>query len=185
VRGFGAMRTRLAESNPLPPDPYANCEKPPPVHRGNASATAQRDGTTKPTVRTAGSSRDDAQARGPARPRPALSTLTWWADVTLGADLGVAEAGTDDIYAAMDWLVSRQDSIEAELARRHKASCQHDPAGQPYRSFGGLLEHLATLARNQVRFPGARTEVPILAEATADQRYAFELIGAPIPLALT
>jgi hypothetical protein len=52
-------------------------------------------------------------------PASKLSTLTWWADVTLGADLGVAEASTDDIYAAMDWLAGRQDTIEAGLARRH------------------------------------------------------------------
>jgi hypothetical protein len=45
------------------------------------------------------------------RPGSKLSTLTWWADVTLGADLGVAGASTDDIYAAMDWLVHRQDAI--------------------------------------------------------------------------
>ena len=53
------------------------------------------------------------------RPASKLSTAAWWDDVTLGADLGVAGAGTDDIYAAMDWLVSRQDGIEKELARRH------------------------------------------------------------------
>ncbi len=52
-------------------------------------------------------------------PASKLSTLTWWADTTLGADLGVAGASTDDIYAAMDWLAGRQDAIEAELARRH------------------------------------------------------------------
>ena len=56
-----------------------------------------------------------------ARPASKLSTLTWWNDTTLGADLGVAEASTDDIYAAMDWLEDRQDAIEAELARRHLA----------------------------------------------------------------
>ena len=55
------------------------------------------------------------------RPGSKLSTLTWWADTTLGADLGVADASTDDIYAAMDWLEHRQDAIEAELARRHLA----------------------------------------------------------------
>src|SRR5690348_16246173 len=52
-------------------------------------------------------------------PASKLSTLAWWADVTLGADLSVAGASTDDIYAAMDWLDGRQDAIEAELARRH------------------------------------------------------------------
>jgi hypothetical protein len=56
-----------------------------------------------------------------ARPGSKLATLTWWGDTTLGADLGVAEASTDDIYAAMDWLEHRQDAIEAELARRHLA----------------------------------------------------------------
>ena len=56
-----------------------------------------------------------------ARPGSKLSTLTWWAGTTLGADLGVADASTDDIYAAMDWLEDRQDAIEAGLARRHLA----------------------------------------------------------------
>jgi hypothetical protein len=55
------------------------------------------------------------------KPASKLSTLTWWADVTLGGDLGVAGASTDDIYAAMDWLAGRQDGIEAALARRHLA----------------------------------------------------------------
>src|SRR3984885_2328044 len=55
------------------------------------------------------------------RPGSKLSTLTWWNDTTLGADLGVADASTDDIYAAMDWLEHRQDAIEADLARRHLA----------------------------------------------------------------
>jgi hypothetical protein len=63
-----------------------------------------------------------------AAPASKLSTLTWWADTTLGADLGVADASTDDIYAAMDWLGSRQDAIEAGLARRHLA-----PAANPAR----------------------------------------------------
>jgi len=65
-----------------------------------------------------------------------------------------------------------------------KASAQHDPAGRPYRSFRGLLEHLATLTRNEVRFAGAATTVPMLTEPTPAQRQAFELIGTPIPLTL-
>ena len=54
-------------------------------------------------------------------PASKLATATWWEDTTLGADLGIAGASTGDLYAAMDWLVSRQDAIEAELARRHLA----------------------------------------------------------------
>jgi hypothetical protein len=53
------------------------------------------------------------------RPASKLSTAGWWDDVTLGPDLGVAGAATDDIYAAMDWLHSRQDDIEKQLAARH------------------------------------------------------------------
>ena len=49
-------------------------------------------------------------------PASKLATLTWWADTTLGADLGVDGASTDDLYAAMDWLDDRQDAIEAKLA---------------------------------------------------------------------
>jgi hypothetical protein len=65
-----------------------------------------------------------------------------------------------------------------------KASAQHDPAGRPYRSFRGLLGHLATLTRNYVRFAGTTATVPILADPTSTQREAFQLIGAAIPLAL-
>jgi hypothetical protein len=52
-------------------------------------------------------------------PATKLATLGGWSDTTLGADLGVSDASTDEVYAAMDWLLSRQDSIEAKLAARH------------------------------------------------------------------
>jgi hypothetical protein len=53
------------------------------------------------------------------RPKSKLSTLGWWNDTTLGADLGIAEVSTDEVYAAMDWLGARQEIIETELAGRH------------------------------------------------------------------
>jgi hypothetical protein len=65
-----------------------------------------------------------------------------------------------------------------------KASRQHDQDGRPYRSFQGLLAHLATLTRNELRFAGTPATVPVLTEPTSEQRQAFELIGAPIPLTL-
>jgi ribosomal protein L18 len=55
-------------------------------------------------------------------PASKLSTRGWWADTTLGVDLDVAGAHTDEIYAAMDWLVNRQDVIEAKLAAKHLGS---------------------------------------------------------------
>ena len=69
-------------------------------------------------------------------------------------------------------------------AAQAKASRQHDQDGRPYRSFRGLLAHLATLTRNQVRFAGTPAAVPVLTEPTSEQRQAFDLIGAPIPLTL-
>jgi hypothetical protein len=66
-----------------------------------------------------------------------------------------------------------------------KASAQRDAAGRPYRSFRGVIDHLATLTRNQVRFTSTRVTVPMLTEPTSTQREAFTLIGAPIPLTLT
>jgi len=52
-------------------------------------------------------------------PGSKLSTLTWWADTSLGRDLGLTGVSTDQVYAAMDWLAGRQDAIEAKLAARH------------------------------------------------------------------
>jgi hypothetical protein len=63
-----------------------------------------------------------------ARPASKLATTRWWADTTLAADLGVADASTDEVYAAMDWLAGRQDTIEKALARRHL-----DTAANPHR----------------------------------------------------
>jgi len=61
-------------------------------------------------------------------PASKLATISWWADTTLGADLDVASVGTDEVYAAMDWLAGRQTGIEKKLAARHL-----DPAVNPSR----------------------------------------------------
>src|SRR5450756_2575826 len=55
------------------------------------------------------------------RPASKLATTRWWTDTTLADDLGVADATTDEVYAAMDWLVGRQDGIETKLVRTHLA----------------------------------------------------------------
>jgi transposase len=38
---------------------------------------------------------------------------------TLASELGVEGADEDELYAALDWLLARQERIEASLARRH------------------------------------------------------------------
>jgi len=53
------------------------------------------------------------------RPASKLDTLSWWPNTTLGVDLGVADASTDEIYAAMDWLTDRQEAIQKKLAAKH------------------------------------------------------------------
>ena len=53
------------------------------------------------------------------RPGSKLATTRWWQDTTLATDLGVASAGTDEVYAAMDWLAGRQETIEKKLAAKH------------------------------------------------------------------
>ena len=72
----------------------------------------------------AGRQRDLAMALIIARvvhPRSKLATSSWWDDTSLGVDLEVSGASTDEIYAAMDWLLARQDRVEAKLATRHLA----------------------------------------------------------------
>jgi len=38
---------------------------------------------------------------------------------SLGVELALGEVGEDELYAALDWLLERQGSIEAALAKRH------------------------------------------------------------------
>jgi len=52
-------------------------------------------------------------------PCPKLATARWWHTTTLAEDFGVADASEDDLYAAMDWLLARQDTIQKKLAARH------------------------------------------------------------------
>jgi hypothetical protein len=55
------------------------------------------------------------------RPASKLATTCWWTGTTLAEDLAVADASTDEVYAAMDWLAARQDGIEAKMVRTHLA----------------------------------------------------------------
>ncbi len=52
-------------------------------------------------------------------PHTKLATTRWWHTTTLAEDFGVAQASEDDLYAAMDWLLARQDTIQKKLGRRH------------------------------------------------------------------
>lgn len=52
-------------------------------------------------------------------PASMLATIRALGQSTLAYELGVGGADEDDLYAAMDWLLERQERIENRLARRH------------------------------------------------------------------
>jgi len=69
-------------------------------------------------------------------------------------------------------VVSKKRSKTAEAKAPNKTN-EH---GYAVRSFAGLLEHLATLTRNEITVAGNIT-TDVIAIPTAEQRRAFELIG--------
>ena len=52
-------------------------------------------------------------------PHTKLATTRWWHSTTLAQEFAVSEADENDLYAAMDWLLKRQATIEKKLATRH------------------------------------------------------------------
>ncbi len=69
-----------------------------------------------------GAERDRVCAMVAARilaPHTKLATTRWWHTTTLAEDFGVTSCDEDDLYAAMDWLLERQDRIQKKLAARH------------------------------------------------------------------
>jgi len=48
-----------------------------------------------------------------------LATTRLWHTTTLAEELSVQEADENDLYEAMDWLLTRQERIEKKLAERH------------------------------------------------------------------
>ena len=52
-------------------------------------------------------------------PHTKLATTRWWHTTTLAEEFGVVDADEDDLYAAMDWLLARQDRVQKKLAARH------------------------------------------------------------------
>jgi len=52
-------------------------------------------------------------------PHTKLATTRWWHTTTLAEEYGVVQRDETDLYAAMDWLLERQEFIEKRLAARH------------------------------------------------------------------
>jgi hypothetical protein len=96
--------------------------------------------------------------------RHALAPLTYTDDQPPGRDNPVAPA-------------RRPEAADAKAARHASSD------GYPLRSFRGLLDHLGALSRSAITIGGVTFSK--ISEPTPDQRRAFDLIGAPIPLSLT
>ncbi len=73
---------------------------------------------------------------------------------------------------------------QRSAAATRKASRRKDPDDQPVRSFRTLLDHLATLTRNDIQYGPDGPVVPTLAVPTPTQRRVFKLLGTVIPLNL-
>ena len=93
--------------------------------QGHVQAVAlamQRLGLASVVSSAPGRQRDLVLAMVAARivqPDTKLATTRRWHGSTLAEDFGVTSATEDDLYAAMDWLLARQDAIEQKLAARH------------------------------------------------------------------
>src|SRR5215831_16711197 len=110
-----------------------------------------------------------------ARPASKLSTLGWWDDTTLGGDLGVAGAATDDVYQAMDWLLARQDAIEGELAAFGHS--RDGKRGKPQIEYGLLTARDGCPVAVRV-FPGNTGDPKTFTEAVTVVRDQFGITEA-------
>jgi hypothetical protein len=55
-------------------------------------------------------------------PSSKLPTARLMSTTTLAEELSLTNADEDDLYQAMDWLLSRQETIESKLAAKHGSS---------------------------------------------------------------
>ncbi len=81
-----------------------------------------------------------------------------------------------DRAAAQALRASPVAKAQSSPAAKRKAKSKRTDDGLPVHSFRSLLEDLATLTRNTVRFGRAAT-FPVLAKPTEIQRRAFDLLG--------
>jgi hypothetical protein len=81
-------------------------------------------------------------------------------------------------------VTTPQPPPNAQPTADTKAVHKHDTNGNPIHSFAGLLEHLKTLTRDKIRYPDTDIEIDKLADPTPQQRRAFDLIEATIPLTI-
>jgi len=109
-----------------PEDAFEIVRTRPHGHVAAVLGTLRRLGLERLLSRERSRERDLAEAMIVSRiidPRSKLATARGLGEETLfsslGEVLGVEEAEVDELYEAMDWLLARQERIEAGLAKRH------------------------------------------------------------------
>jgi hypothetical protein len=131
AEAIAAVKAVLAGQSLAPVDAVATVVRSRPHgHLAAASVMARQLGMAA-VLGPACRARDVALALILARalaPASKLATLGWAGDTTLGPDFGVEGIHTDEVYAAMDWLLARQGHIEKRLAKKHL-----DPSVNPSR----------------------------------------------------
>jgi hypothetical protein len=101
-----------AGDRPLPREPDA---------RGPAVLTGHSLVLDADCLLAQGAEAEISEVVGHGTPDHVEAVATGDGDLTLGFDLRVAGASTDEVYTAMDWLVARQDEIEATLAGLYRS----------------------------------------------------------------
>jgi len=117
------IRRRLRGEQFLPAvEAFEVCRSLPHGHAACVLALARRLGLARLLDRSPSKERDRALAMICQRllaPGSKLACTRQLSQSTLAEELDVVGADTDDLYAAMDWLLARQEAIESRLARRH------------------------------------------------------------------
>ncbi len=113
------------------------------------------------------------------------NTLNAYLDISIGSECVIS----DSIYVCdFDHRFSQvRTAIRLQGITKSPVRIGHNVwlgINLPARSFRSLLQHLATLTRNDLRYGDNGPVVPALAEPTPTQRQAFDLIGIAIPLHL-
>src|SRR5450755_4086003 len=118
-----AIRAVLAGKTVMSDDQAFEIERSLPAGHVTAALTmARRLGLAKLLDRSPCRERDLCVAMIVGRvigPGSKLGMVRTLGQSTLAQECGVVAADEDDLYAAMDWLVERQDRIEDRLAARH------------------------------------------------------------------
>ena len=115
---------RLLRNEPLmgPDDVFSIEESLPHGHVAAILGTMRKIGLEKTIAAKRCRERDLVVAMIAQRlisPGSKLDNTRAWHDTTLARNMDVVDADEDDLYAAMDWLLKRQNRIEKKLAGRH------------------------------------------------------------------